>query len=144
MLSLVLALVTLHNQTEESVTVSESPCYAMIQTGDQVTTTQVPGLYVIESTARDGPFRADLPAETAAILCRRSSIIPAPNDWKVLEAGFPLYIVEAGASSSGSRVGVLEVSAGQVRFRLTRGEFREGESEPLRRRLNQLQESARQ
>jgi len=141
---LALLLAASQPQDAESVAIAESECYAMVQNGSEVVSTRISGLHVIESTARDGPFAAELPAGTSAILCPRSTIIPAPNDWKVLFAGYPLMIAETAGPPENRRIGALEVSQGQVRFRLISGSFAEGEEEMLRARLNQLQQSARQ
>jgi hypothetical protein len=128
----------------ESVTIVESECYSMEEQDGRVVSTRIPGLRVIERTAGDGPFAANLPAGTSAVLCPRSTIVPAPNDWKVLVAGYPLYIMETSVPPESRRVGTLEVSQGQVRYRLIRGEFHAGEEERLRARLDQFQESARE
>ena len=146
MLTILLAalLASAQPQLIESVTIAESPCYAMVQRGNEVETTLIPGLRVIERTAAAGPFAApELPPRTSAIMCPRSSIVPAPNDWEVLEAGFPLYITESRAPPETRRVGVLEASQGQVRYRFVRGSMAEGEEAAIRTRLNQLQESGR-
>jgi hypothetical protein len=132
-------------QATESVTIAESECHAMVQNGEEVVSTRVPGLHVIERTGREGPFSAsELPPGTSAIMCPRSSIVPAPNDWKVLEAGYPLYITENRAPPESRRVGALEVSQGQVRYRFVRGELADGEEAQIQARLNQLQEAGRQ
>lgn len=75
----------------------------------QVVNTPIPDLRVIERTAHDGPFTVEVP-RGAAIACPRSSIIPAPNDRKVLDAGYPLYIMETNVAPADRRVGVLEIS----------------------------------
>ena len=131
-------------QLAESVTITEGECYAMVQSGSEVVSTRVAGLRVIERTGAPGPFSApELPPGTSAILCPRSTIIPAPNDWKVLQSGYPLYIAESRGTPESRRTGVLEVSQGQVRYRLVRGDFLEGEEDRLRARLNQLQQAGR-
>ena len=129
----------------ESVTIAESECYAMVQNGDEVVSTRIPGLHVIERTGREGPFSVpELPPGTGAIMCPRSSIVPAPNDWKVLQAGYPLFITETRAPPESRRAGVLEMSQGQVRFRFVRGELADGEEARIQARLNQLQEAGYQ
>ncbi|MFN3943553.1 MAG: hypothetical protein ACK4K7_01325 [Allosphingosinicella sp.] len=129
-------------QAAESVTVSEGECYAMVAADEKTVPTRIAGLSVIERTGRPGPFSApELPPGTGALMCPRSTIIPAPNDWKVLEAGFALYIVERRGEPRDPRTGVLEVSSGRVRYRLVSGELAEGEEERLLKRLNQLQEA---
>lgn len=127
----------------ESVTIRERECYAMVQEGEQVVSVRVPGLYVIGQTARDGPFAVNVP-QGASIACPRSSIVPAPNDWKVLVAGYPLYIMETGAPPESRRVGALELSQGQFRYRLVRGQLTAPEAERAGIRLDQLQRSSRQ
>jgi len=127
----------------ESVTIREGECYAMVPRDGQIVSTRIPDFHVIEATARDGPLVVNLPEGTGAIACPRSSIIPAPNDWKVLAAGYPLMIMETGGPPGNHRVGALEASQGQVRLRMVAGDLTESETQQLRTRLNQLQESGR-
>jgi hypothetical protein len=74
---------------------------------------------------------------TLAIRCLRSDIVPAVKDWRVLDAGYPLNIVDV--STKTGRVGVLEVSGGQYRFRMIQGELTSGDMERLQHRLDEIQ-----
>jgi hypothetical protein len=128
--------------TTETVTIREAECYGMVQHGSEVESVRIAGLYVIERTAADGPFSVAL-APGTAIACPRSSIVPAPNDWKVLAAGHPLYIIETGVAPADRRVGAIELSQGQFRYRMVRGQLTPDEVERVNARLNQFQMSLR-
>jgi hypothetical protein len=82
-----------------------------------------PVVHVIEKTEESKEFTAGTPPgqKPTAITCVRQDIIPAPKDYKVLTAGFPLYIADKGLGHP-YRIGVLELSGGQFRFRLIQGE----------------------
>lgn len=125
-------------QPSAAATVSETRCDYMLAAGAMVT---APDLRVLEATARPGPFKPGLPAG-ASIACGRSSIVPASRDWKVLEAGHVLYIVEATGAKDG-RIGALEISAGQFRYRLIEGQLTPAEAEQVMERLNAFQLSVR-
>jgi hypothetical protein len=77
---------------------------------------------VILATEGDEPFALDVPSgHTAeAVVCIRRDIVPAPNDYKVLVAGYPLYIVDFGLGRP-RRIGALEVLDGKIRFRMVDG-----------------------
>ena len=54
----------------------------------------------------------------AEIACRRLDIVPAPNDYKSLRSGYPLYILDVGTGHP-KRAGTLEVVNGKVVFFLS-------------------------
>ena len=83
-------------------------------------------LHVLEQTAAPGRFDPAIPQGTTAVICARTSIVPAANDDEVLWLGLPLFITEPGAG----RYGVLEVDGGRYRFRLIHGELT-AEEQPL-------------
>jgi hypothetical protein len=124
---------------QPSAAVSETRCDYVLADGAMVT---APDLRVLEGTARAGPFKPGLPAG-ASIACGRSSIVPALQDWKVLDAGHVLYIVEAAAADD-RRIGVLEISTGQFRYRLIQGQLTPAEAEQVMERLNAFQLSVRE
>jgi len=51
-----------------------------------------------------------------SIFCARSDIVPAPSDYKVVQAGYPLTIF-ARDSGGRTRIAVLELNGGQLRLR---------------------------
>lgn len=75
----------------------------------------VAGLSVLRQTEGVGSFAVTAPEgqKVAAIMCSRSDIVPAPHDYKVLLAGYPLYL----KSEDGTLTIVLEISGGQLRVR---------------------------
>ncbi|MEA3041903.1 MAG: hypothetical protein QOC65_1392 [Sphingomonadales bacterium] len=126
----------------ETVRIVEGECYGLQPRDGRVVHTRLPGLRVIERTAGDAPLAVDLPPG-AAIMCPRSSIVPAPNDWKVLEAGYPLYIGETGVAAARQRIGVLEIASGRYRYRLIVGRLTEAEVPRVQIRLDQFEHSGR-
>ena len=84
----------------------------------------LPSLHVID-LADTASFKlpADAPANVKAVTCgRRDSLVPAHNDYKVLQAGFPFSIVNHG------RMGTLTIAEGKVRFEMQEGEMSAEES----------------
>lgn len=79
-------------------------------------------LRVILSTEDPGPFRLQIPGgyKANSVVCRRLDIVPAPYDYKVLEAGYPLYVGDVGIGHP-FRMAALEMSDGKFRYRLENG-----------------------
>jgi hypothetical protein len=63
----------------------------------------------------------DAPADVKVVACRRDAIVPARNDYKVLEAGYAFAII------SGGRAVTLEMVQGQPKMRLVTGALTETE-----------------
>jgi hypothetical protein len=115
----------------------ETHCAYMVMRDGRVERSAAPLLHVLQDTARDGAYAPGLPAG-AAIQCGRTDIVPAANDWKVIEAGHPFYIVEV-SDSPDARMAVLEISQGQVRYRFITGQITEAEVPRMLARLNAFQ-----
>lgn len=77
---------------------------------------------MILATEGEAPFKLKMPSGYTAesVICGRLEIVPAPNDYKVVVAGYPLHILDIGAGHP-QRMGVLEMDAGRFRFRMTDG-----------------------
>jgi hypothetical protein len=73
---------------------------------------------------------SEVPARVRGIMCGRESIVPLANDYKVLLAGYTFNIV------AGERVGVLEISGGQLRFRMIDGKMSDEEAASMQEFLN--------
>jgi hypothetical protein len=120
---------------------AEGGCSALVQPeGGAVTIVNDEALRVLEQTRGNAAFVYER-KNTGAIRCLRSDIVPAVTDYKVLAAGFPFYIVHS--TSAATRVGVLERSSGQFRFRMAQGELTADERERLLARLNEIQVASR-
>jgi hypothetical protein len=104
--------------------------------GGRMTTIEAPGLNVLQQTAAAGWFNPDIPAGTSAIMCGRSSILPAAHDDEVIALGLPLFIAETG---SGRRLGVLEIEQGRFRFRMIEGSLNADEQAAMDSRLDEFQ-----
>lgn len=116
-------------------------CSALVQVeGGATEVVNDENLRVLEQT-RDNAAFAYKRENTRAIRCMRSDLVPAVSDYKVVRAGFPLYIIRASAADA--RIGVLEVSGGQFRFRMLQGELTADEKQRLLARLDDIQEASR-
>lgn len=101
---------------------------------------------VIAATEKAGPFHVDTQPgfQAAAISCIRLDIVPAPNDYKVLATGLPLYIMDHGRGHD-ERLGSLSLVRGQFQFAIVKGTPLTPALETrLQARLNQLQMSLQQ
>ncbi|MEI9929600.1 MAG: hypothetical protein WDM89_03280 [Rhizomicrobium sp.] len=76
---------------------------------------------VIEATEKADKFSVGAPegASTVGITCARDSIVPAPNDYKVLATGYKLTIFER---RPGTREGEFSYANGRVTFALKKGD----------------------
>jgi hypothetical protein len=78
-----------------------------------------PELHVLDQTSANATFDpGPAPPGTAikSIFCARSDIVPAPSDYKVVQAGYPLTIFARDAGGK-TRIAILEMDGGQLRLR---------------------------
>jgi hypothetical protein len=101
---------------------------------DHQTFQLVPGLSVLRQT-NVGSFSVDAPPgqKVGAIMCGRADIVPALNDYKVVLAGYPLFL-----SGDGDAMVILEIVDGRLQVRTT------GISDPallerIQSRVNEMQ-----
>jgi hypothetical protein len=95
-----------------------------------------PPLHVLADTKGDAPYAPPIPAG-AAVMCGRSTMVPAERDWKLLAAGHPLAIVDSTPGSN--RLAWLEISGGQVRYRFSVGQLTPAEAAATQPRLEAFQ-----
>jgi hypothetical protein len=79
-----------------------------------------PALHVLDQTRNDAKFDPGAPPPGYAIksiFCARSDIVPAPSDYKVVQAGYPLMIFARDKEANRTRIAVLEMDKGQLRLR---------------------------
>ena len=79
-------------------------------------------LHVMEQTRTSARFDPGTPPPgytIKSIFCARSDIVPAPSDYKVVAAGYPLMIFARDKEDRAgrTRIAVLEMSGGQLRVR---------------------------
>jgi len=93
-------------------------------------------LKVIEQSSRDGAFSLPrgAPKGVQALMCKRSSILPAAHDYKVLQAGYMLYITDELG-----RVAVIGMAEGRVQLDMLDGAMTEAEQSRARERLAEFQ-----
>jgi len=76
-------------------------------------------LHVLDQTGATAKFDAGAAAPGVtikSIFCARSDIVPAPSDYKVVQAGYPLTIFARDPGGK-TRIAVLELDGGQLRLR---------------------------
>jgi len=76
-------------------------------------------LHVLDQTGATAKFDAGAAAPGVtikSIFCARSDIVPAPSDYKVVQAGYPLTIFARDPGVK-TRIAVLELDGGQLRLR---------------------------
>ncbi|MBV8686743.1 MAG: hypothetical protein JOZ90_03755 [Alphaproteobacteria bacterium] len=115
---------------------SESRCGYIVTDEHGTRTVDTPALHVLADTSAEGPYAPPIPAG-AALMCGRSSMVPAEGDWKVLAEGRPLYIVDS--SPGAGRVACLEMADGRVQYRFAKGRLTVAEAAATERRLNAFQ-----
>ena len=100
-------------------------------------TTPMEALKVIEQTSKEGAFALPrgAPKDVQAVICKRSSIMPAAHDYKVLQAGYTLYLTD-----DLDRVAALGLVDGRVQLNTVDGALTEVEQSQVRGRLEELQE----
>jgi hypothetical protein len=79
-----------------------------------------PTLRVMDQTKAAAKFDPGIPPSGYAIksiFCARSDIVPAPFDYKVVQAGYPLMIFARDKAATRTRIAVLEMNNGQLRLR---------------------------
>jgi hypothetical protein len=99
-------------------------------------TTPLDSLKVIEQTSKDGAFALPrgVPGNVQAVICKRSSVMPAAYDYKVLRAGYTLYMTD-----DLERVAALGLVDGKVQFNMIDGAMTEAEQSQAAVRLRELQ-----
>jgi hypothetical protein len=113
----------------------EDRCDVQARSGRALQTIQMNDLHVLAQTGSDARFAPDLPSGTQAIVCIRSSIIPAAHDDKVLALGVPLIIAETNRPH---RLGVLEINEGRYRYRLMEGTLPAADQAAVQARLQEF------
>ena len=121
-----------------STTLQEERCDVQARVGNRLETVEMPELHVLAQTGQ-GRFSPDLPRGAGAIVCVRTSVLPAAHDDEALATGLPLFIVELSAQR---RTGVLEIAGGVYRYRLTEGRLAPDEQGVVASTLGQYQARA--
>jgi len=130
------ALIATPLQTLAEDGISESACAVIApDASGKMQSTKLDSLRVLEATAGQLSFSlpVDAPQSVKAVMCGRSTLVPAAHDYKVLLAGFPFNIVNE------SRIAALELSGGQVRLRMVQGTLTPDEQIAVQKRIDELQ-----
>lgn len=78
---------------------------------------------VINATEKDASFKLTTSAgyQAVSVTCGRRDFVPAPNDYKVVLAGYPLIIMDTGTGHP-ERIASLEIVSGRFQFRQFEGD----------------------
>jgi len=78
---------------------------------------------VISATEYEPAFSVKLEAgyQAEGLVCSRMDIVPAPNDYKIVQAGMALSISDRGTGHA-DRMGKLELVNGEVRYTIIKGD----------------------
>lgn len=121
--------------------ISEGPCAAIVRVGEKFTWNILDEFHALEATlAPYSTIAPQMPADTVAILCTRSTMVPAPFDYRIILAGYPFYI--GSINDDPQRMGILERSGGAFRYRMVAGELTQAEQAGVAERLNYFQTQA--
>jgi hypothetical protein len=112
----------------------EDRCDVQARSGHDLQTVEMQDLHVLAQTGSGQAFAPSLPNGAQAIVCVRTSIIPAAYDDKVLALGIPLIIVETGRPH---RLGVLEINDGRYRYRMMEGALATADQAAVQARLQE-------
>lgn len=95
---------------------------------------------VVDATEGDKKFAPKAPSgnEVSAVTCQREDIVPAPNDYKVLLAGYVLYISDIGRGHP-KRMITLEVRGGQLDIEFKDGALTPDVTARMQKRIDALQ-----
>lgn len=137
-----LAAPALAQETAELPPPEEKNCRVIATTpeNDQAQPYAVPELSVLAGTGAEGPFALDVPEgyDVQALLCQRSSLVPAKNDFEAPMAGYPLYIDTYNEAGEKTGVAALEYSEGVFTHRVLVGELDEGQQGWVDYRISQF------
>jgi hypothetical protein len=100
---------------------------------------------VINPTERGETYVAQAPEgfSISGVACRRNDIVPAPNDYKVLAAGYVLDIGDKGAGHP-DRMAAFERKDGHVELKIAHGDPLSGEQNAkMQARLKQFEQKLR-
>lgn len=125
----------------------EKNCRVIATTPDseQAQPYAVPDLSVLAGTNAVGPFALDVPEgyDVQAILCQRSSLVPAKNDFEAPMAGYPLYVDTYDETGQKTGVAALEYDEGRFTHRVLVGELAEGQQDWVDYRIAAFNNHAR-
>lgn len=123
---------------------TEHRCVVVVPDGAEgAIVVEMRSLRVLEQTARPGAFELpyDAPADVQSVMCDRSTPVPAPNDYKVVEAGFPLYIGTLSGPAPTRRMVVLERPGADFRLRVLQGDLTTAERAAVDARLGEFRKA---
>lgn len=104
----------------------EFGCRVMISDQEEMSALQTPELRVLDYNDDNQfvGFQAIGGFKPTAVLCVRSSVIPAPDDYQIVLGGFPFFI------RVDRRIAVLETPGGKYALALTAERYFEPRTDP--------------
>ncbi len=138
-------LISLSLTAGSNEAVQEGRCFALIKKeAGTIERQELESFSVLAqtNTAEEFTLPTEVTEKPGGILCVRSSVVPAANDYKVVVAGIP-FNISTDEPEEARRVIVVEMSEGQFRARLLRGELSDSERQGIDQRLNEYQAATR-
>lgn len=128
------------NGAARGAELTETRCIVLAEKPDGKVDTLPGAIAVLVPTRTSPTFSLTLPPgyRGASVLCGRSDIVPSENDWKVLDAGYPLFISVAGDGKP-DRTITLEEVKGRLQVQFSEGAVTAEDETRLQARLDQLQ-----
>ena len=121
----------------EDIENQESACDIAVQDSEgAISYMASKDLDVLNFTTVNTVFRINEPDDlkVLAIKCYRTDIVPAENDYKVLEAGYRLYIAVAIEGEEGAdRISAIDKTEGKFYIRMAAGEMTKDERKRARK-----------
>jgi hypothetical protein len=97
---------------------------------------------IVMATEAKTKFTIEPPpgVKIGGVMCLRNTLIPLPNDYKVLLAGYPLAIGDRGTGHA-KAFGLLEADNGRLQFNMSTGKLADDQQKSMAARLNQMQKA---
>lgn len=130
----------------EDIANQESACDIAVQDSEgAVSYMMSKDLEVLNFTAVNTHFRINEPDDlkVLAIKCYRTDIVPAENDYKVVEAGYRLYIAVAAPGEEGAdRISAIDKTDGKFHIRMAAGEMTKNEEKRAKKLTDWLNDGS--
>jgi hypothetical protein len=137
---LIATIISLASSPVLADTIIEYECVVLAKGPSGKVDRILPETKVLEPTQSLPKFSITLPPgySDASVQCSRSDLIPAENDWKVVKAGYPLFVTE---KQTGNTV-MIELRDGQFAVEFPKASKpAEDQLKRLQARVDQLQVS---
>lgn len=124
-----------------AIALTEKVCMLLVEkTNGSFTYLPFQDFSLLEETKKEGDFKFDFVSDMKPVgfICTRSSLVPGKNDYKVLIAGFSLYLSAPGGNNT-MRAVSYKYEAENFEYTVTNGKISERETKKIEKRLAEFQ-----